>query len=491
MRGIELRGVNRVFPGGAGVHGIDLAVAPGEIHALVGLNGAGKTTLMRLLLGMLRPDSGEVRLDGVDLRAADAATWARVGQLVEHPLAYAELTGRANLEVAARLHGVTRRRVADVVDRAIEEFDLRRYAAVRASRLCLGNRQRVGLAAALSTSRRSSCSTSRRTASTRLASSCCASRAAPRRRGAGVLVSEPPPRRGGADRASDRHGQRRPADRRARPRQRRPRAGLLRARPRRRRAPGGAGMTVALRVEALKLARSTVGIIGSAAIVLGIGVLCAVMMAALGSGDPQLAAKLGPEASRDWHGLLGAAAQITGAGGLLGFGVVAAWLFGREFADGTVTGLFALPVGRGTIAAAKLGVYLAWAAAVSAALTALVLVLGVGLGFGAPDAATWAGLARQQALGVLSAAVAVPTAWAATVTRSLLGGVSVAIALVIVAQVGVLAGAGGWLPLAAPALWAISGGAAVSPAQLGLAVAFSAGAAGAATWAWHRLELDR
>ena len=146
---LEARSVERAFPGGAGVHGIDLAVAPGEIHALVGLNGAGKTTLMRLLLGMLRPDSGEVRLDGVDVRAADAATWARVGQLVEHPLAYAELTGRANLEVAARLHGVTRRRVADVVDRAIEEFDLRRYAAVRASRLSLGNRQRVGLAAAL------------------------------------------------------------------------------------------------------------------------------------------------------------------------------------------------------------------------------------------------------------------------------------------------------------------------------------------------------
>ena len=250
-------------------------------------------------------------------------------------------------------------------------------------------------------------------------------------------------------------------------------------------------MTVALRVEALKLARSTVGIIGSAAIVLGIGVLCAVMMAALGSGDPQLAAKLGPEASRDWHGLLGAAAQITGAGGLLGFGVVAAWLFGREFADGTVTGLFALPVGRGTIAAAKLGVYLAWAAAVSAAVTALVLVLGVGLGFGAPDAATSAGLARQQALGVLSAAVAVPTAWAATVTRSLLGGVSVAIALVIVAQVGVLAGAGGWLPLAAPALWAISGGAAVSLGTARSRRRVRGGAAGAATWAWHRLELDR
>jgi len=50
--------VRRVFAGGAGVHGIDLEVAAGQVHALVGLNGAGKTTLLRLLLGMLRPDAG-------------------------------------------------------------------------------------------------------------------------------------------------------------------------------------------------------------------------------------------------------------------------------------------------------------------------------------------------------------------------------------------------------------------------------------------------
>ena len=146
---VDARGLVREFPGGAGVHGIDLAVAPGEIHAIVGLNGAGKTTLMRLVLGMLRPQAGTVRIDGVRLPDAPAALWAGVGQLVEHPLAYAELDGRSNLVVAARLHGIGRRQAAEVADRAIAEFDLARYAEVRASRLSLGNRQRVGLAAAL------------------------------------------------------------------------------------------------------------------------------------------------------------------------------------------------------------------------------------------------------------------------------------------------------------------------------------------------------
>jgi len=146
---LDARGLVREFRGGAGVHGIDLKVGRGEVHAIVGLNGAGKTTLMRVLLGMLRPDRGSVRIDGVDVRSAGPDTWRRVGHVVEHPLAYAELTGRANLEVAARLHGVRRDDVDDAVDRVIDEFDLARYANVRASRLSLGNRQRLGLAAAL------------------------------------------------------------------------------------------------------------------------------------------------------------------------------------------------------------------------------------------------------------------------------------------------------------------------------------------------------
>lgn len=139
----------RVFPGGAGVHGISLQLAPGSIHALVALNGGGKTTLMRLLLGMLQPDSGTVRIDGRYLHETEAATWQRVGHFVEHPFAYADLDTRANLTVAARLRGVPRDHVPEVVERALAEFDLERYAPVRARVLSQGNRQRLGLASAL------------------------------------------------------------------------------------------------------------------------------------------------------------------------------------------------------------------------------------------------------------------------------------------------------------------------------------------------------
>jgi ABC-2 type transport system ATP-binding protein len=147
--GLVAEGATRVFRGGAGVHGVDLEVRPGEIHALVGLNGAGKTTLMKLLLGMLRPAAGEIRLDGVPLAALPASAWVGVGQVIEYPLAYGDLTARQNLLLGARLHGLSASRAPAAVDAAIRELALGPYAGVRARRLSAGNRQRVGLASAL------------------------------------------------------------------------------------------------------------------------------------------------------------------------------------------------------------------------------------------------------------------------------------------------------------------------------------------------------
>jgi ABC-2 type transport system ATP-binding protein len=149
---MRLAGVTREFGGSgvrAGVRAIDLDVRAGEIHALVGLNGAGKSTLMKLMLGMLRPDAGRVELLGAEVATAGPAVWARVGALIEYPPAYGELDGRTNLELAARLRGVPAPDVPPLVDAVLDELDLRRYAGVRARRMSLGNRQRLGLAAAL------------------------------------------------------------------------------------------------------------------------------------------------------------------------------------------------------------------------------------------------------------------------------------------------------------------------------------------------------
>ena len=146
---LQARNLSRSFHHTIGVAEVDLEVAAGSVHALVGLNGAGKTTLLRLLLGMLRPDEGTVRVDGVHVRDADVAVWKRVGHLVEHPLVYPELDARTNLMVSARLHDVSPAEVPAVVNAALDQLDIAKYAGVRARVLSAGNRWRLGLAAAL------------------------------------------------------------------------------------------------------------------------------------------------------------------------------------------------------------------------------------------------------------------------------------------------------------------------------------------------------
>lgn len=142
---LSLEDVSRGFRGGAGVEGIALQVAAGEIVALIGLNGAGKTTLMRLVLGMLRPGQGAVRLFGRPLPQLPRRMWAQVGGLIETPPAYPELTVRQNLRMACLLRGTELRRA----DAALETWRLGAVASRRFRRLSQGNRQRTGLAVAV------------------------------------------------------------------------------------------------------------------------------------------------------------------------------------------------------------------------------------------------------------------------------------------------------------------------------------------------------
>lgn len=146
---LTVREATRPFDRDAGLFGVDLVLGAGEVHAIIGLNGAGKTTLLRAVLGMLRLTGGTICIDGTPLPRVPIAAWARVGHLVEHPFAYPELDTRANLELAARLHGLDAPSIRDTVDTAITELGLERYARVAARRLSQGNRNRLGLAAAL------------------------------------------------------------------------------------------------------------------------------------------------------------------------------------------------------------------------------------------------------------------------------------------------------------------------------------------------------
>ncbi|MEA2231987.1 MAG: type transport system ATP-binding protein [Solirubrobacteraceae bacterium] len=146
---LTLRGVVKSFGALRAVDGVDLDVARGEIHALVGLNGAGKTTLMRLALGMQLPDVGDIEVLGERLVRGECEAWPFVGHLVETPALYGELTARDNVTVTARLRGLRGMDAAAASASALAAMRLDAWADRRASTLSLGNRQRVGLAGAL------------------------------------------------------------------------------------------------------------------------------------------------------------------------------------------------------------------------------------------------------------------------------------------------------------------------------------------------------
>lgn len=250
------------------------------------------------------------------------------------------------------------------------------------------------------------------------------------------------------------------------------------------------GLRASLAVESRKLVASRVVRSATVLLVAGVAVLAGSLTWAAGHGNEQVLAKLGPlAAAAGWDRFLGVAAQVTAAGVLLGFGVVLSWVIGREFADGTVAGLFALPVRRSATALAKILVFLCWAAGVAVLLGGVLAVVGTALDLGPLGASAGAALARQVALTVLSAGLAVPVAWASTVGRGLLPGIATAVAILVIAQVAVVAGAGGWLPFAAPALWAFDPGA-VSGVQLALAGAVPLLSGLATLAAWQRLQLD-
>ncbi|MEV6648753.1 ABC transporter ATP-binding protein [Amycolatopsis sp. NPDC051371] len=139
---VETTALTKRYGPAAAVEGLNLSVHAGEVYGFLGPNGAGKTTTLRMLLGLIRPTSGRVRVLGA---APGPGSLARVGALIEGPAFYPYLSGRANLRVLADHAGVRRTRV----DAVLDVVSLADRAKDRYSTYSLGMKQRLGLAAAL------------------------------------------------------------------------------------------------------------------------------------------------------------------------------------------------------------------------------------------------------------------------------------------------------------------------------------------------------
>jgi ABC-type multidrug transport system ATPase subunit len=142
---IETARLTRRYGNLIAVEGLNLNVQRGSIYGFLGPNGAGKTTTIRMLLGLIRPNEGDVLLLNESLGKNRLSVLSRVGSLVETPSLYSHLTGRENLEVTRRLRGVDRQQI----DRVLAIVNLEKDAHRKAREYSLGMRQRLGLALAL------------------------------------------------------------------------------------------------------------------------------------------------------------------------------------------------------------------------------------------------------------------------------------------------------------------------------------------------------
>jgi len=141
---IDVRGLVKTFGATRALDGLDLTVKPGEVHGFLGPNGAGKSTTIRILLGLLRQDSGEARLLGGDPWREAATLHARLAYVPGDVNLWPNLTGGQVIDLLGRLRGgLDERRRADLLER----FELDPTKKGRS--YSKGNRQKVALVAAL------------------------------------------------------------------------------------------------------------------------------------------------------------------------------------------------------------------------------------------------------------------------------------------------------------------------------------------------------
>ena len=141
--------LSRSFGARAAVREVSLTLRRGEVLGLLGPNGAGKTTTMQMITGNLAPSGGAVSICGIDLLEEPTRAKARVGYLPETPPLYRDFSVDEYLRFAARLHRVSRARVAGAVQRARQRCGLADMGQRLIGTLSKGYQQRVGIAQAI------------------------------------------------------------------------------------------------------------------------------------------------------------------------------------------------------------------------------------------------------------------------------------------------------------------------------------------------------
>lgn len=143
---ISVEGIMKKFGSKTVLNNVTFTVQKGSIHGLIGHNGAGKTTLFRIILGLLNPDKGSVKIFGVDPKR-DLSIKSKIGYVSEYLAFYSQLTVRENLIRFGDLRGVND--CEKVVEDLIGRFELSEFANMKFAKLSMGTKQRVAIARAM------------------------------------------------------------------------------------------------------------------------------------------------------------------------------------------------------------------------------------------------------------------------------------------------------------------------------------------------------
>ena len=145
MKVLEVKSVKKKFGKREIIKKIDFSIEEGEIFGFLGPNGAGKTTTIRMLVGLISPNEGDIVICGSSVLKDKEKALKNVGAVVENPELYKYLSGRENLMQIARIRNVSK----DEVDKLIELVGMKDRINDKVRKYSLGMKQRLGLAAAL------------------------------------------------------------------------------------------------------------------------------------------------------------------------------------------------------------------------------------------------------------------------------------------------------------------------------------------------------
>ena len=146
---IETSDLTKCFDSLTAVNKLNLKVQKGTIHGFLGPNGAGKTTTIKIIVGLLRPDSGSVKVLGQEVHTDDADSRLKVGFMPELPKFPKHLKGAELLDIYGRMYGMTQQQRKDQIPKLIEMVGLKGRENDLIGKYSKGMQQRIGIAQAL------------------------------------------------------------------------------------------------------------------------------------------------------------------------------------------------------------------------------------------------------------------------------------------------------------------------------------------------------